>query len=122
MPSPIPRKEISISSEAFDEMTGALQDAGIKLEKDDEFTVKRDMAIKGPILYRQVNLRHQILTEVVKVYEPLPDDNGMCKTDSSHFINFLDDVYKYCLTGDKPEATTTTQPKASGWGTTTRKN
>lgn len=120
MPPTLVRKEISISSEAFDEMTGALQDAGIKLEKDDEFTVKKDLAIKGPILYRQVNLRHQILAEIKSIYKPpMVDDIEL--SDSAHFINFFDDVYKYCLTGEKPEGKPTTEtkpkPKSTGWGT-----
>lgn len=123
MPPSLVRKEINISSEAFDEITGALQDAGIKLEKDDSFTITKDISIKGPILYRQVNLKHQILMEVVKVYKT-PIDKDFEVSNSSHFIDFLDDVYLYCLTGEKPAKpenrnqtkATSTKPKNKPWG------
>ncbi len=114
MPPQLVRKEINLSFEAFEEMTNALNEAGIKLEKDDVLTINKDISVKGPILYRQVNLRHQILAEVVKIYKAPMNEHEIEVTDSNHFINFLDDVYKYCLTGERPA---TTQPKASlGWG------
>lgn len=103
-----PRTSIEISSEAFDELTGALREQGVNLDNDSEFTVKKNIAIKGPILYRQVNLRHEILKEVVKAYEPKVDaEREFCLTDSKHFIDFFDDVYNYVLTGKKPSATVT---------------
>ncbi len=118
MPPTLVRKEINISSDAFDEMTGALNDAGIKLDVNDEFVVKRDISIKGPILYRQVNIRHQVLMEVVKIYKS-PVKNDFEINDAEDFVNFLDTVYKYILEGTTPEITlkTETKPKASGWGT-----
>lgn len=109
MPTPPKSKphEITVSSEAFDEFTGALNEAGIKLEPGDKILINlAEIGVKGPINYRQVNLRHQILTEVAKVYEPPMDDDGQkCLTDATHFIDFFDAVYKYCLTGDKPTIT-----------------
>lgn len=116
-----PRKEINISSDAFDEITGALHEAGIKLEKDDSFTITKDMAIKGPINYRQVNLRHQILIEVSKVYKT-PITNDFEVPNSEYFIKFLDDVYEYIKTGEKKSKSETTKAinpnkanPATGW-------
>lgn len=120
MPPTLVRKEISISSDAFDEMTGALNEAGIKLDNDTEFVVKKDLTIKGPILYRQVNLRHQILMEVAKVYKS-PINGDFEVSNSSHFIDFLDDVYQYILKKKKPtknptSPTKTIKPKDKPWG------
>lgn len=116
MPTPTTKNTINISSEAFDELTGALNDKGIKLESDTEFIVKKDLAIKGPINYRQVNLRHQIMIEVAKVYKAPIDEREMEISDSSNFIKYLDSVYKYILTGEQPQtATTETKSKKSGW-------
>lgn len=115
----MPKIDVKVSSEAFDEFTGALNDAGIKLGKDDEITITKDMAVKGPINYRQVNLRHQILIEVAKVYKtPIQKDFEV--SNSAHFIDFLDDVYKYILEGkDKTTDNKTKTPAKSGWGNNT---
>lgn len=101
MAPPKPKHEINISHEAFEEFTNALNEAGVKLDKNDEILIKPDMSIKGPILYRQVNLRHQILMEVVKVYKsPMIDEIEI--NDVNDFLNYLDAIYSYVLTGEKP--------------------
>ena len=102
------RYNLVISEDAMYEFTEALKANNIQLTSEDEVTITKDIAVTGPYNYRQVNLRHQILMEVAKVYEPLMSDDGdKCLTDSKHFINFLDDVYKYVLSGEKPSATVT---------------
>lgn len=117
MAPPKQRHNVSISHEAFEEFTNALNEAGIKLDTDDEILIKRDISIKGPILYRQVNLRHQILMEVVKVYKS-PIVNEFEINDVNNFIDFWDTCYKYALTGEKPlkpTATVTEIKPKSGW-------
>lgn len=115
------RHEVKVSHNIFEELTSALNEAGIKLEKNDEYTVKPDIAIKGPILYRQVNLRHQILMEIVKIYKSPVNKDDMEYNDAKDFITFLDDVYQYILTGNIPASPenknqSTTQPiKKAGW-------
>lgn len=111
--------KVLISENAMYEFTEALKENNIQLTKDDEVLITGDMSVTGPYNYRQVNLRHQILMEVVKVYEPPMDaDKTSCLADAKHFIDFFDAVYKYVLTGDvptdKPKPTTET-PKSTGW-------
>lgn len=105
---------INVSSECFDEITGALNEKGIKLDNDTEFTVKKDTAIKGPINYRQVNLRHQLLIEIVKIYKSPINDKEMEFNDAKDFIEFFDKIYQYILTGQS-EIKKFGEIKKSGW-------
>lgn len=115
------KHHITISENAMYEFTEALKASNIQLGPNDEVMITKDMAVTGPYNYRQVNLRHQILMEVAKVYKT-PIKNDFEVSDSSHFINFLDDVYNYILDGerktDTPKPTTEPTPqldKKSGW-------
>ena len=53
--------------------------------------------------YKQVTIRRDVLAEAAKVYTaPVDKDGEFEYSDSSHFINFVDDVYNYILEGKKP--------------------
>lgn len=114
--------ELQVSLETFQEIANGLEAKEVKINSDANITLVKNIKIKGPIDYRQVQIRRDVLMEVVKVYKaPMIDDIEL--TDSQHFINFLDDVYKYVFKGEKPAATTPpnkivieTQPNKTGWG------
>lgn len=119
---PTQTHNVNVSLETFNEIANALEAAGVKINADAPISITKDIKIKGPVDYRQVQIRRDVMQEVVKVYEPpMNEDGSVCLTDSSHFINFLDDVYSYILKGEKPKATPTTvapiktTPKKTGW-------
>src|ERR1051325_1916621 len=98
----MPKIEIQISENAHSEIVHALNEHGHKINAGDNIVISKDIGIKGPYNYRQVNLRHQIMQDVVKIYKsPMIDD--IEKNDSKEFIDFLDDIYNYILKGEKIE-------------------
>lgn len=115
----MPPPNINVSMECFNELANALEAQGQKVNPENPITVTKDIKIKGPIDYRQVTIRKDVLVEVSKVYKTPVDEREMEVSDSTHFINFLDDVYKYIFKGEKPKTqetkTTTVEPKKSGW-------
>lgn len=118
----MPKIELNVSSDTFDEISNALNDKGTKINGDDPILLTKDIAIKGPINYRRVNLRHQILMEVAKVYKTPIDKDDYEVSNSKHFIDFLDDVFHYILEGKeriaevKTKAINPNKPKpAVGW-------
>lgn len=111
MPTPTQTHNVNVSLETFNEVANALEAAGVKINADAPISITKDIKIKGPVDYRQVQIRRDVMQEVVKVYEPpMNEDASVTLADSSHFINFLDDVYNYILRGKKPET-----PKKTGW-------
>lgn len=100
----MPIIEIKVSEATHSEIVNALNANGKKINPGESFTVTKDVSIIGPIDWRAVQVRRDVMAEVVKVYEPRMNENGdKCLTDSHHFIAFLDDVYNYILRGDKPK-------------------
>ena len=95
--------DINVSLETFNEIANALEARGIKVNKDAPISITKDIKIKGPVDYRQVTIRKDVLMEIAKVYKtPIIKDFEV--SDSKHFINFLDEVYLYILLGKaKPE-------------------
>lgn len=107
---------VNVSLETFNEIANALEASGKKINADAPLTITKDTKIKGPIDYRQVTIRKDVLMEVVKVYKTPIDGNEYEVSDSKHFINFFDDVYNYVLKGKvTAEPTTETKPKANTW-------
>lgn len=107
------KHDIKLSQNAYDELSTALQAQQIVLNKDDTILITKDIALIAPVNYKQTQIRRDVLEEVVKVYKSPVDEREMELTDSKHFIDFLDAVYKYVLSGDKPTETQiiTVEPK-----------
>ncbi len=110
---------LRISEDAMYEFTEALRANNIQLTGNEDITITKDMAVTGPYNYRQVNLRHQILIEAVKVYKSPINANEMEYNNAQEFIKFIDDVYQYVLTGmTEQQSDTETKPKSAvkgGW-------
>lgn len=113
----MPPVNVNVSMECFNELANALEAQGQKVNPENPITVTKDIKIKGPIDYRQVTIRKDVLIEVAKVYKTPVDNREMEVSDSKHFINFLDNIYEYILKGTKPEDKTAkpVETKKSGW-------
>lgn len=120
MPTLPDKTIVKVSLETFNEIANALEATGKTINKDADIILTKDMSIKGPIDYRQVTIRKDVLEFVKDVYKAPMEDGLFEVSDSNHFINFFDDVYTYILEGKKPEtkAIIDVQPKASSWGKT----
>jgi len=100
--------DINVSLETFNEIANALEARQIKINKDAPISITKDIKIKGPVDYRQVTIRKDVLMEVAKVYKTPIDKKDYEVSDSKHFIDFLDAVYQYVLLGK--QTTTETKP------------
>ena len=111
--------DLKVSMETFNEIANALEARGEKVNSTENIVLTKDVSIKGPIDYRQVTIRKDVLVEVAKVYKtPLINDFEV--SNSKHFIDFLDDVYNYILKGerltvDTPTAKVTTVKTPNKW-------
>lgn len=94
---------LDVSETTYEEIFNALEAKGQKPNSEVELTLKKDVALKGPINYRFTTIRRDILEHVVKAYRPIID-NEFELTDAAHFIEFYDAVFNYVLRGDKPAA------------------
>lgn len=106
--------ELNVSLETFNEIANGLEAKGIKVNADSPITIAKDVKIKGPIDYRQVQIRRDVLSEVVKVYKAPVDKREMEISDSKDFINYMEDIYQYILTGKKVETKPKSEP-ANKW-------
>lgn len=118
MPTLPDKTIVKVSLETFNEIANALEASGKTINKESDITLTKDISIKGPIDYRQVTIRKDILEFVKDVYmSPLNDDMNQI-SDSEHFLNFFDDVYNYVLKGERPTAkpATETKTETKAWG------
>lgn len=108
------KHEINLSVDAYDEFFGALQAKGIQVKSGESIVIDKDIRLKGPN-YKQVEIRRDVLIEVCKVYKS-PMEGDFETNDVLGFINFVDAVYKYILTGEQPPSPLTTPPfKQTKW-------
>lgn len=102
-------KILKVSENTFNEIANALDNLGIKVNPEENITLSKDTAIKGPVDWRHVQVKRDILPQIAAVYKPkMTEDGTICITDSLHFINFFDDCFNYVMKGDKPKDNTPT--------------
>ena len=109
---------IKCSIPTFHELAQKLEESGVKITDTDSFTITKDTVLERPIDWRLLTVRKDCVTEAAKVYRHRQDTNEMEITDSSHFLNYVEDIYNYILNGDKPEVAVEDKPetpKKQGW-------
>jgi hypothetical protein len=113
------KTSIKISIPTFHEIAQRLEESGVKLNDADTITLNKDISLERPIDWRLLTVRKDCVTEAIKVYRHPTQDGEYEIADSSHFLNFVEDIYNYVLSEKKPDEkpTTTAAPvnNKGGW-------
>lgn len=89
---------VNVSQEAFEEILNALEAQGVQLNRDNPITITKDISIKGPVNYRQVTIRKDIMQIAAMCYKT-PIEKEFEVSNSDHFCKFAEDLYQYAMTG-----------------------
>ena len=117
--------KLVVSQDTYNEIASLLEQQGIKVGEGRPLQIEKGTEIKGPYDFRLVTIRRDCLTEASKCYQSPtidnPDDAGWrCINDTTHFINHIDKVYQWVLSGEKPkeeakQPSTSTKTKPKEW-------
>lgn len=99
----MPITELKVSMECFNEIANALEAQGKKVNPEESITITKDTSIKGPVDWRLVKVKMDVLQWYKDVYQPPVDENQFLSNNNSHFIEAFDAVVDYILKGDKPD-------------------
>lgn len=102
---------LKVSIPTFHEISQKLEEKGQKLTDNDTIVLDKDIVLERPIDWRLVTVRKDMVIEAAKIYR---NSNGGEGTDNAlEFINFVEEIYNYVLTEDKPKSKSAAV--ASGW-------
>lgn len=97
---------ISVSIPTFHELSQKLEEKGVKLNDKSEIILTKDTSLERPIDWRLVQVRKDCVIEATKSYRHIVEKDGEFElANSTHFLNYVEDIFNFVLNGTKPKST-----------------
>lgn len=111
--------KLAVSEDTYNEIASLMEKQGREVNKGEEITIKKDDAIMPPYNFRLATIRRDVMQHAGPIYSPPINEAGYSLQDDNKFIDYIDKVFHWVLTGEKPERSkdigvTKTSPKG-GW-------
>ncbi len=86
---------LKVSLATYDEIAGALERAGTKINTGDTLTIGKSDRLIPPIDFRLVTIRRDVMGICAPVYQRNKE-----QTNAEEFIDFVSKVFNYVLNGE----------------------